>query len=128
MDLEPVVLEIDWDEYVQPLRSAARRDHVSLSNSPGKVWYAIEVEDIPVAVAFVQVARGRGRIGGIYVKPDHRGRGYGEQLTAACIRAVRDAFCGVADCYALNPQYWVGLGFEQVGTNAHGYAHMRKLL
>lgn len=128
VESKPVIEVIGWHDHVRPHMRAAQAERVALADSPRKVWYGVVHKGEVTAIAFLMIRKQSARIGGIYTHPQHRGNGYGDLLTRHLITLSEDRYCGVVDCYSVNPPYWQGLGFHTCGENAHGVTRLRKYL
>jgi len=106
---------VDYAE-VAPFKSAAAKDHVSIADTRETFWFAYE--DGPKLIGFCGLLRTAfgGRIKGIWVKPEFRGRGDGRAMTLALIKtAVDDLLFFRLEALAHNPAVYEGLGWKRLG-------------
>jgi len=102
-------------------RSAAAKEHVSISDTPDTCWFRLD--DIGCAGLMCKPGQ-PARIKGVYIDPAFRGLGYGTMLTEFLMAEARRRGAERMDVYALNPAFYEARGWERVGQNAYGVAHL----
>lgn len=101
---------------VQRWKSLAAAEHVSISETAGTSWHGWMVDGEMVGFCALMMARGGGRIKGVWVKPAHRHQGHGRQMTLALIHhATEDLLLGRLEALALNPAFYESLGWTRQG-------------
>ena len=113
----PGLRQVDYPT-AAAFKSLAAKDHVSISDTMDTTWFLFE--DGPFLVlgvcALMRRATG-GRIKGVWVRPEHRGKGIGRQMTLALIEhAVDHMLCFRLEALAHNPAFYEGLGWERIGA------------
>jgi len=105
-------------------RAAAAKEHVSLQESIGAHWFTVD----GVGCGAVAISRigpiARGRIKGIWLDPAFRGQGLGTEFTSWLIDWAWTQECKTLDVFAVNERFYLARGWQLVGRNAHGYAHL----
>ena len=108
----------DWDEHVTFMDGLVDEGFVILGGSIGEgEWILLIVEDDqPIAYAGLDLGDDGIEIGAVYVRADHRGRGYGTAITRAAIAAAGDVehlwICADADDRP--KELYARLGFRPV--------------
>lgn len=113
----PQLLQVDYG-FVAPFKSAAARDHVSVSDTRETYWFKYEL-DIHTMLGFCGLMRTTlgGRIKGVWVRPELRGNGHGTAMTKALIeKAVDELFFLRLEALAHNPAFYEGMGWQRVGA------------
>jgi ribosomal protein S18 acetylase RimI-like enzyme len=101
---------------VAPFKSAAARDHVSVSETRETYWFLYE--DAGEMIGFCALLRTTlgGRVKGVWVKPELRGKGHGREMTLALIKqAINELFFLRLEALAHNPGFYEELGWKRVG-------------
>jgi RimJ/RimL family protein N-acetyltransferase len=90
---------------VAPFRSAAARDHVSVSETRGTSWFLYEDGELIGLCALMKLQAGA-RIKGVWVRPELRGKGHGRQMTLDLIKHASDEMLlPRLEAYAHNPGF-----------------------
>ena len=112
----------DYSEVV-PFKSAAARDHVSIGETRETHWFLwTDSGELVGLCGLMRTALG-GRIKGVWVKPEFRGRGHGWATTLALIEhAVDELFYLRLEALALNPAFYEGLGWKPAAAERRGQA------
>lgn len=103
---------------VSPFKSAAARDHVSVSDTRETFWFLYE-DDAGALIGFCGLLRTPlgGRVKGVWVKPEFRGRGHGTAMTVALIQqATEELFFLRLEALAHNPKFYEGMGWQRLGN------------
>lgn len=124
--LTPTTLQ---DIAASPLGRAALRDRISLT--PTKMtehwyWYTLPDGTHIGFGAWAERPRNVARLKGLYVSPEHRGRGYGTRAQAELLQTAFNRGYDTAEQIAVNPLWW-----KRQGWTAHrpslknGAQHLR---
>jgi RimJ/RimL family protein N-acetyltransferase len=91
---------------VAPFRSAAARDHVSVSETRGTSWFLYEDGDELIGLCALMKLQAGARIKGVWVRPELRGKGHGRQMTLDLIKhAFDEMLLPRLEAYAHNPGF-----------------------
>lgn len=121
------IREVPFSE-VQPYASRAAREHVSISDTRDTRWYmGVEKSDV-AGVAGLFRFRSMLRIKGVWVAPNFRGRGLGDQFVKHLLAVAEDECAPLIEAYVWNAAYYHRLGFKVAGTLPNGAVKMRKVL
>lgn len=104
-------------EDVASYKSAAARDHVSVSPTRDTFWFVYEEAGAVIGIcALMRTALG-GRVKGVWVDPARRGQGHGRQMTLDLIEhAVDELFFLRLEALAHNPKFYEALGWKRIGA------------
>jgi N-acetylglutamate synthase-like GNAT family acetyltransferase len=113
---------------VQPFASRASREHVSISNTRSTRWFAALAGGRIVGIAgLLKFATGL-RVKGVWVDPDFRGKGIGNDLATRLIEVAEHECAPAIEAFAWRPDYYEGRGFERCGALPNGAIRVRKRL
>ena len=111
-----LLLQIEYAA-VAPFKSAAARDQVSVSDTRETYWFLYKVDGELVGLCGLLRTTLGGRIKGVWVKPEHRGKGHGTSMTRELIRQAIDVlFFLRLEALAHNPAFYEELGWKRVGN------------
>lgn len=111
----PQLLQVDYAT-VAPFKTAAARDHVSISDTRETFWFLWKDEAVVGVCGVIRTTLG-GRIKGVWVKPNLRGAGAGRQMTEALIKyAIDEMFFLRLEALAHNPAFYEGMGWKRIGA------------
>lgn len=100
-------------EDVAKYRSAAAKEHVSITDTKNTQWYLWPGVGFG---ALIRAGRLTQRLKGIYVFPEERGQGKGTQLTKGLIDIATIHGAMFLQAYALNPKFYESLGWRRTQT------------
>lgn len=113
------IAEISYNT-VKPLSSKASKDKVCLKDTPQTQWFGAYIENELCGVAGAAVKDGNGRIRGVYVLPQHRGKGLGSTM----MQALMAYFDNKSVCYveqlASQPDWWLKQGWKLKAPHKNG--------
>lgn len=102
---------------VAPFKSAAARDHVSVSPTRETYWFLYEDGPHILGICAVMRTTLGGRVKGVWIDPRHRKRGHGREMTGQLIRhAINELFFLRLEALAHNPEFYEALGWKRVGN------------
>lgn len=109
----PYLYEVPYSR-VAPYRSAAAKEHVSVTDTKKTWWF--EWPNVGFC-GLIEVRKGvRARIKGVYVYPEERGSGKGTVMTQELMEIAELMGYTELEAFALNPKFYVGLGWKQTAT------------
>jgi ribosomal protein S18 acetylase RimI-like enzyme len=110
-------------EDIAPFRSAAQRDHVSVSVTRDTRWFLYEESGVTLGYCALMTLRTGARIKGVWVRPEVRGRGHGMKMTKALIDFAVDEICAPRlEVYAHNPKFYEAIGWTRLYNKLHNGA------
>jgi len=110
---------------VQRFAKQAAKEHVSITDTNNTIWFIGEINDEIVAIAgLIQVAYGM-RIKGVYVLPEYRAKGYGNELTQYLFELCHNR-CSNIEVFAYNPNFYEHHGFKRFGSLPNGAIKLRR--
>jgi RimJ/RimL family protein N-acetyltransferase len=99
---------------VRPFKSAAARDHVSVSQTRETSWFVYEQGGETIGICALMRTRLGGRIKGVWIDPRHRGRGHGSGMTAELIKcAIDELLLPRLEALAHNPAFYEAMGWKR---------------
>lgn len=102
---------------VRPFKSAAARDHVSVSETRDTLWFVYEQGAEILGICALMRTKLGGRIKGVWIDPQHRGRGHGRQMTIELIKhATGELLFPRLEALAHNPAFYEAMGWKRVGV------------
>ncbi len=116
-------------EAASKYKSAAAREHVSISETQRTYWFYVVKGDEGVVgvVGLMLVSGGAVRIKGVYIQKEFRGQGIGTAVTDALeTHAVNELHATTIEAYAYNRAFYEGRSYEAVGTRPNGAVLLRK--
>lgn len=113
-------------EAVAHFKAPAAKERSSVAPSRDTLWWGAHADSGElVGCAGLIVKSGQwARIKGVYVDPAHRGQGIGAALTEAQLSACEELLVPRVEAYALNPDYYRGLGFTVGKERTPGIWHV----
>lgn len=104
---------IKFDQ-IKKYASKAAKDGVSVKDTPSTMWFGIWDDDDLVGFGGLIIKLPKARIKGDWVLPEHRGKGYGHELTNYRLSMCKkNPNIKVLEAYSLHPDYYKNrLGFK----------------
>lgn len=115
----PALLDASYPEDVAPFRSAAAKEGVDLhSASLDTRWFRWAGDDgVTIGVCALKPVATGVRVKGVWVRPEHRGKGHGRAMTFALIERAGDMPENGSriEAYAHNPEFYESMGWQRLG-------------
>ena len=101
---------------VLPFKRQAERERVSITDTRRTHWFSAIHEGERVGFgAFIWMKLDTARVKGIYIFPEHRGQGYGGQMTEAILDRAKANGAERLEAFAHNPSFYVKRGWHRTG-------------
>lgn len=122
-------MEVVSYSQIQPFASRAAKDHVSAKDSKNTLWFMYDNNRTePCFCGLYDTGNGQ-RIKGVWVHPNRRKQGIGEQMTLALIDyATKQLNTARVEVFAYNSTFYESLGFVKFGYLNNGAAKLHKWL
>ena len=112
---------------VQPFHNAAARDHVSISETRGTTWFLYEDGNKFIGLCALMALRAGARIKGVWMRPEFRGKGHGEQLTLDLIEYATEVLClPRLEAFAHNPAFYEAMKWKRIGELPNGAVRLAR--
>lgn len=127
--MEETLLRLSPLLYIDAAKFAeqARAEKVTIDDSGQTIWYAFSKGN--EVLGLLGWDNWNWRIRGVFVLPEHRGKGYGQQMTEQLIEIIGKFWKPRwIEVWAFNPEFYRPRGFEEIGSRHTGSTIMRKML
>ena len=99
-------------ETVKQFFNLAKKDKVNLKDTKTTVWFGYYAHGILRGVAGTILKHGKGRIRGVFVPENYRGKGYGQSLMKYVMRYFEQENACYVDQLASNYEWWIKQGWK----------------
>ena len=105
---------------VKPLIKYARHDKVCLKDTETTKWFGIYEKDRLCGVAGSIAKDGKGRIRGVFVLQEHRGKSYGSTLMNHLMTYFSNNNVNYVDQLSSHPEWWLEQGWQSKSIVKNG--------
>ena len=106
-----MIKQITYDE-VKQFSNMAKKDKVNLKDTETTIWFGYYDNEALVGVTGTILKHGKGRIRGVFVPKDHRGKGYGQTLMEYIMKYFDKENACYVDQLASNYEWWLKKGWN----------------
>ena len=111
---------------VKQFASRASKERVSISNTNKTLWFHILNKDEVIGCCALYLAANKCRIKGDWIKPEYRGKGYGEFITQCRMLIAKELNYRLVEVLTLHPHYYKAKGFTINKETRTGVWHSDK--
>jgi predicted acetyltransferase len=114
-----LMIKVDFIKFeeIKKYASKASKDGVSVKTTPSTMWFGIHKNNQLVGFGGLILKLPKARIKGDWVFPEHRGKGYGHELTKYRLNICKKyPNIKVLEAYSLHPNYYKDI----LGWNIRG--------
>lgn len=114
-------IRASWSD-VAPYAAVATKEHVNVTNVKNCAWF-MTVDSKGRVTAFAGVApvsKDRARIRAVWVRPDFRGRGLGDDVSLSCLAYAKGYGFREVEILSWDPRWALRNGFVERNKTQHG--------